>query len=322
MLASGAGLALAAIAGCSSGSSTSSGSTTSAGSTLEKSKLLVATVPAVTNMGLFLAQQNGFFAAEGLDVTIQSIQSSTVAITNQLHGSVDVTAGAYVSYILAQSKNPSLISWRILSEGSISQPGSQQVLISKNSSVTSIADLKGKTIGSNILDNIGTLLIQSVLSENGVSPSSVNLVAVPFPDMASSLSKGDIDAGWFDEPFLASAQLTTGAKALFDTSQGATSDFPISGYMATKAWVEKYPNTAAAFVRAISKGQQLADTSRTDSEKAAVKFIKGISPGVSSVLTFDSYPSGVDVTRLQRMPNVMQQFGLLKQHFDISAMVS
>lgn len=323
ILAGSAGLALAAIAGCSSGSSTSSRSTTSASSgKLEKTDVVVATVPALTNMGLFLAQLNGFFAAEGLHVTIEPIVSSTTAITNQLHGSIDVTAGAYVSYILSQATNPSAFAWQILAEGSISQPGSQQVLVPKTSPVKTIADLKGKTVGANITKNIGTLLIQSVLSEHGVNPSGVNLVAVPFPDMAASLSKGDIAAGWFDEPFLSFAQLKIGARTLFDTCQGATTDFPISGYMVTKAWTEKYPNTAAAFVRAINKGQELADTSRTDCEKASIHFGKGITPEVASVLTFDSYPTGVDVTRLQRVPNVMQQFGLLDKHFDISVMTS
>jgi NitT/TauT family transport system substrate-binding protein len=321
MLAGGAGLALAAIAGCSN-NSTSSGSTTSSGSKPEKTSLLVATVPAVTNMGLFLADQLGYFHEEGLDVTIQSIKTSTVAIANQLAGHIDITAGAYVSYMLGQANNPSSIQWKVISEGSISQPGSQQVLVSSKSSVKKISDLKGKTIGANATGNVGQLLVQSVLSENGLAPSDYHVVAVAFPDMAASVQNGSIDAGWFDEPFLTSAQLSIGAKTLFDTCQGATTDFPLSGYMATKSWTEKYPNTAAAFVRAINKGQQLADTNRTDAQKACEKAIKGVTPQVAAALTFDSYPTGVDTTRLQRVANVMKQFGVLTKQFDVSAMTS
>lgn len=310
----GAGLMTLAATGCSVSSS-------AATPNVEKPDLNVAVVPAVTNMGLFLAQEEGYFAAEGLQVKIASVQSSTTSLTGQLRGEVDVTAGAYVSYILTQFKNPTAISWHILSEGSLSQAGSQSVLVSKNSPVRTVADLKGKKVASNILDNVGTLLIQSMLAENGIPVSSVTLVQIPFPDMADALASGHIAAGWFDEPFLSLAQTTIGAQTLFDTGQGSTANFPISGYVSTKAWAEKYPNTASAFVRAITKGQLLADANRAASEVAVTKSIKGVTSQVAALLAFDQYPTGVDPTRVQRVANVMQQFGLTKQAFNISTMI-
>lgn len=323
-MASTAGLAVGAIVGCeSNGSSPSAAGTGASGGgagSPEKVNLAVAAVPAVTNMGLFLAKQQGFFAAEGLNVTIQTITSSTVAVAQQLHGAIDITAGAYVSYILAQAQNPAAISWRIVAEGSVSRPHSQEVLVAANSTIRSIADLRGKTVAANILDNVGTLLIESALAGGGLPASAVKLVAVPFPDMASALEKREIDAGWFDEPFLSAAKLSIGARELFDTCQGATANFPISGYLVTKSWVTRYPKTAAAFARAIGKGQSLAGSSRSDDQHAAIRFIRGIPPQVASGLTFDGYPVGVDSARLQRVAEVMRQFGLLKQSFNMSLM--
>jgi NitT/TauT family transport system substrate-binding protein len=310
----GAGLMTLAATGCSAASSTSPAA-------VEKPQLRVAVVPAVTNMGLFLAQQKGFFAAEGLKVKIVPVQSSTTALAGQLRGEFDVTGGAYVSYVLSQSKNPSVISWHILSEGSISQQGSQSVLVAKNSAFRTVADLKGQTVAANILNNVGTLLIQSMLAENSIPVSSVKLVQIPFPDMASALAAGRIAAGWFDEPFLSQAQATIGAETLFDTDQGSTSDFPISGYMSTKAWVAKYPATASAFIRAITRGQVLADASRAADEQACAKSIKGVSPDVASILTFDQYPTGVDPVRIQRVADVMHEFGVIGKTFNMSVMV-
>ncbi len=310
----GAGLMTLAATGCTSASTASLGR-------LERPHLQVAVVPAVTNMGLFLAQQKDYFAAEGLTVKIVPVQSSTTALAGQLSGEFDVTAGAYVSYVLSQSKNPGAIAWHILSEGSISQPGSQSVLVAKNSAVRTVADLRGRTVASNILNNVGTLLIQSMLAENDVALSSVKLVQLPFPAMGPALAAGRIAAGWFDEPFLSRAQATLGAQTLFDTDQGSTSDFPISGYMSTKAWVAKYPATARAFVRAITRGQVLADGSRSANEQAVTKSIKGVTAEVAALLTFDQYPTGIDPVRVQRVANVMHEFGLTKKAFDMSAMI-
>ena len=291
------------------------------GSKVEKPNLTVATVKAVTNVGLYLAQQHGFFADEGLHVKIAPVVSSTSAIASQLSGGVDVTAGAYVSYILAQARSSGAIKWRILAAGSVSQTHSQEVLVASGSPIRKVTDLRGKTVAANILGNVGTLLIDSMLSAYGLSPSSVKQVAIPFPAMAPALKSGEIDAGWFDEPFLSQAHSSIGAETLYDTSNGPTSSLPISGYMATRTWAERYPHTAAAFVRAIGRGQALADTSRAAGESAITSFLK-VNRSLASVMTFDSYPTKLDPVPIQRVADVMHQFGLLKQPFNVKTMIA
>jgi NitT/TauT family transport system substrate-binding protein len=317
-----AGFALAAAgaagaAGCGSSSATTS---TTAQRKVEKPHLNVAVVPAVTNMGLFLAQQHGFFAAEGLHITINPVTSSTTAISSQLHGSTDVTAGAYVSYILAQANSSGAITWRILAEGSVSQQHSQEVLIRARSPIHAVSDLKGQKVAANITKNVGELMIDSMLQQADMKPAAVTVVPVPFPEMAAALQARAIDAGWFDEPFLSIAQTKYGAQPLYDTGTGATASFPISGYMATRAWAQKYPNTAAAFVRAITKGQLLADGSLAADQATVGKFIKGVTPQIAGIITFDTYPTGVSQVRIQRVADVMKEFGLLKRPFDVSVM--
>jgi ABC-type nitrate/sulfonate/bicarbonate transport system substrate-binding protein len=49
---------------------------------------------------------------------------------------------------------------------------------------------------------------------------------------------------------------------LVDLDQGATTAFPVEGYVVTKQWAVKYPHTLAAFYKALEEGQQIADTSR------------------------------------------------------------
>jgi NitT/TauT family transport system substrate-binding protein len=252
-------------------------------------------------------------------VKITPIVSSTVAISGQLHGQFDVAAGAYVSYILAEAKNPGAIAWRILTEGSVSRPGSQAVLVTSGSPIRTVADLKGKTIAANIVGNVGTLLIQAMLREHNVPLSSVKLVAIPFPSMAAALKSGEVAAGWFDEPFLTMAQADTGARVLYDTSQGATVGFPISGYMATRAWAGKYPDTAAAFVRAIVRGQSLADANPAAAKQAVVTTLK-VPAKIASQLTLDDYPAAPDPAAIQHVADVMKQFGLLQSSLSTSGM--
>ncbi len=319
-----AGAAALVTAGCSSGPASTTGAKSPSNSPsgspqIEKPDLTVAAVQAVTNAGLYIATQQGLFTAEGLKVTIAPIVSSTVAIANQLKGQFDVTAGAYESYILAQARGSGAVSWRILTEGAVSKTGSQAVLVASGSPIKTVADLKGKTVAANILDNVGTLLIQSMLTASKVPLSSVKLVAIPFPSMTAALKRGEIDAGWFDEPFLTQAKTTIGAKVLYDTSQGSTANFPISGFMSTQSWHGKYPNTAAAFVRAIEKGQALANTNRADVDRAVPAYTK-VTAATAARMTLDDYPTSLDAARVQRVADVMHEFGLLKSTFNTAAM--
>jgi ABC-type nitrate/sulfonate/bicarbonate transport system substrate-binding protein len=84
-------------AGCSSGGSGG------ARLNLEKTNIVVDAFPAIDSAGLYIAQAQGLFAAQGLHVTIvptPAIPPSTQTLVNgQEQGKYDITAGDYVTYI-------------------------------------------------------------------------------------------------------------------------------------------------------------------------------------------------------------------------------
>lgn len=86
-------------AGCSSGGG--SGGTPQL--KLEKTNIVVDAFPAIDSAGLYIAQTQGLFAAQGLHVTIvptPAIPPSTQTLVNgQEQGKYDITAGDYVTYI-------------------------------------------------------------------------------------------------------------------------------------------------------------------------------------------------------------------------------
>jgi len=298
-------------AGCGGGSTGQVGA-------VEKRNLTVAIVPAVDSVGVYIAVQRGFFAAEGLHVKIVPATSSSTVIVGQLTGRYDVTNGNYVSYILAAAQQHADL--RILAEGSIMEQHTQAVLVQAGSPIKTVAQLKGKSIGVNVPNNIGTLLVSSTLGVYGIKPSQVRFVPIPFPQMAAALKAHQVDAAWLPEPFITAAQTATGANVLFDTDQGATQNLPISCYVVTQSWEEQYPSTAAAFERALVKAQAVADTNRTAVERAMVAFT-GVSSDAAALIADPNYPLRIDHGRIQRVADLMLRFGLLKQSFNVTPMI-
>ena len=64
--------------------------------------------------------------------------------------------------------------------------------------------------------------------------------------MAADLASGELAAAIMPEPFASLAEQDFGAVPLADLNQGATSDFPIEGYVVTKAWASGQPEHAPA----------------------------------------------------------------------------
>ena len=299
-------------AGC--GSAVGHAGPESAASRPEEPDITVAAIPAVDLVGLYIAQDDGFFAQQGLHVTIEQITSSQAIIPDQLHGRVDITAGSYVAYISAQAAGAR---FRVLAEASILGPGTRALVTTADSPIMTIAELAGRKIGVNGINSIGTLLVGALLAEHGISPKKVDFVTDQegFPSMPQQLNNGAWDAAFLAEPYITVAGEGYGEEILADLDQGATLSFPIDGYVATQAWARIHPKTAAAFVRAIEQGQAIAN-SNSAAVQAAIARYDNLPPQVTAAMVLSGYPVGpVNRTHIQRVALAMLKFGLLGRQY-------
>jgi NitT/TauT family transport system substrate-binding protein len=295
----------------------------------EKTNIVVDAFPAIDSAGLYIAQDQGLFAAQGLHVTIVPVKTpppSTQDLVNgQMHGQYDVTAGDYVTYIKDQlGIGASKADLRIIAESSFLQPNVLTLLTKGGSGISSVSQLKNKVVSVNAPNDIGTLLVDSLLIAHGLRAVQVQYANVPFPAVAPTLTnpKTSVSASFAPEPFVSSGEEQAGLQELADLDQGATQDFPIQGYAVTAQWAKKYPNTPKAFTAALSQGQQIADTDRAAVEAAIEKYL-GITKDTAAFISLPGFPLGVDAVRLQRVVNSMIRFNLLPKgtKFSITSMI-
>src|SRR5271166_2915555 len=324
-LAATAGVAAALLAaGCSSSSSSStsgsgSGSASPSASALEQSHITVGALPVVDDAGLYLANKFGYFKQAGLTVTIKPVTQSTQAIPDMLHGSVAVISGAnYVSFFEAQAKGA--VSFKVLAEGVTCQPDTFGVAALPSSGISKPADLAGKTVAVNLLNNIQTLTLNAVLKADGVNPASVHYVVIPFPNMIAALKAHQVNAISAVQPFLTGAEATEGAKEVVSSCDGPVAHTPMSGYFATQSWAQQNPNTARAFQTALLKGQAYADANPGAVKSILPTYIK-ITPQAASKVTLGTYPSTLDPAQLQQVITLMNSGGLQTAGLSTSALL-
>jgi NitT/TauT family transport system substrate-binding protein len=305
---------------------------------LEQADLNVAVVPAADSAGFFVALHQGLFTAHGLHVTfIPAVSSETVINAQALAeptDQIDVSCGNYVSYIQAQenynqgkrSASPSdplvAADLDIFAEGSVMEADAQGLYVLPGSRIRTLANLQGMTIGVNAPGNILYLLAASTLADHAVNVSGVHFAYYPLPQMAAMLKAGKISAAVLPEPFASQAEESMGVTMLADLDQGATQAFPVQGCAVTRQWAALHPATLAAFRAAFEQGQEIADTDRTAVQQAmeTLPAPLGLSAMTAAEMALDSYPVGpVDVVRIQRVADVMQEF-LGFPAFDVGSM--
>jgi NitT/TauT family transport system substrate-binding protein len=315
-----AAIFLLPLAGLASGCGVVGGSAQAALGQLETTSLNVAAVPSVDSAGFFVALYQGLFKQQGLTIHYTPALSGDTVINAQMSGQYDITAGNYVSYVEHDVFQHQPL--EIVAEGSLMQPGSQAIYTLPNSPIKTLAQLQGHVLGTNAPKNINYLLAASVLTEDGITPSAVHFTTQPiaFPDLITALAQHKVDAAALPEPFATIAEQSLGATPLTDLDQGATRQFPVLGYVASRQWAQTHPNTLRAFLTALEEGQRIADSNRAEVEQA-MEALTGTKPIIAAVMAFNSYPIGVDKVRLQRVPDVMFQFGILSKPFDISQML-
>jgi NitT/TauT family transport system substrate-binding protein len=276
--------------------------------------LVVAAVPASGASGLYIAQADGLFRAAGLRVTIESSASAAVVVPGLLSGSVNVALGQWTSALAAAQAGVHLTA---IAPGNSGAPGLEELVTGSRSRIMSTRQLAGQTIAVNALSGLTQALAENALAAVGVRPGQVRFTAVPFPDMAVALAKGEVGAAFMIQPYLTADKAQV--RELQDIDSGTSQDFPLTGYFSARSWAEGHRAALAAFEKALARGQQIAATDRAAVNAAMVRYT-GVSAATASVMALGTFPSSVQASQLERVADLMKRYGLLPATANITAL--
>ncbi|MEU0795904.1 ABC transporter substrate-binding protein [Amycolatopsis sp. NPDC005961] len=312
-------VAATALTGCSALGSDDSNASSTGGGGLEKSKIKVAILPTVDTAPLWLAQDAGYFKAEGLEVETVMASSGQAALTKAVSGETDIAISSYMPFFVAKSTGAADI--QLVADATSVSPKSVAIVTTPNSPVKSIKDLAGRRIAMTAKNTASDLLAKSLMADHGVDMTKVNWIPSPFPNTAAALAQGQVDAALLPEPFLSQAAKTAGAIPVIDVNTGATQDFPLSGYGAATKWVQANPKTLAAFQRALQKATSETNKDRSKIEPLLMKYVK-TDEDTTKLMGLPSFSAKLDARRLQRVPDLMLQMGAITTKVDAASMIA
>lgn len=184
---------------------------TSAPTQLKRPPLKVQFTSFVGEHSGIIAQEKGFFKAQGVDVELIYKRYIQLEIANFSAGKYDGMVVTLGSFINLSTTNPDIQAVVVIDEST----GADVVVA--QSQIKTVANLKGKKLGAN-LGGFSEIFVTEMLKTAKLTSDDVNLVKVEASDIPQRLKDNAIQAGHTWEPHLSEA-IKSGGNILFTSKQ-------------------------------------------------------------------------------------------------------
>jgi len=211
----------------------------------------------------------------GDDVEVTWTQSAGSNKANELlrAGAVDVGSTAGSAALLARSNGSPIKTIDIYS-----QPEWSALVVPGASDITSVEQLKGKSVAATKGTDPYFFLLQS-LDAAGLSQSDVTVQNLQHADGRAALENGSVDAWAGLDPIMAASQAEAGTELLYRNV-----DFNTYGFLnATEEFLDTSPDLAQAVVDAYEEARAWAEDN-PDETAAILAEVAGIDPSVATTV--------------------------------------
>lgn len=292
---------------------------------LELTSLRVGGIAATSSAALYIALARGYFTQEGLTVTPVTTAGGATAIPKMLSGGLDITLTNYVQAIDGQVTHAADKAGgiKIVTDGVAATPRSFPFDVLPSSGLTTMQDLRGRTVSVSSPGDIVTLALDNLLQANAIPLNAIHFVTVPFANTPQVLASGQVDAAVQTDPYTTKSLKQSGVRMLVDpfATDGPNAGMAIAGYVTTGDFAAKAPKTIAAFQRAMAR--TVTDTNdRATVERIIPTYISTIDQDTADLMVLPQYFAEPNPTRLQRVVSLMAKFHQLSDPtFQISSMI-
>jgi NitT/TauT family transport system substrate-binding protein len=195
-----------------------------------------------------VAAAKGYFADEGLDVSILPVSHGVAAIGYVREGKADIAVAAEVPFVISVMKGDALgmvASFVIISNHNA-------IIARRDHAIAAAGDLAGKKMGITF-GTSGSYFLWAYLIKHKLPPESIALVDLPPGRLVGALVEGSVDAVATWQPITFEARAALGKNALFLTEADAyKTTFAAVG---RSEFLKLHANAMERLVRAMLKAE-------------------------------------------------------------------
>ena len=312
---------------------TASPGAAAAAPTAAPAKVTVGYIPILIYAPLFVGVERGYFQEQGLQLDLQPLAGGADMLTQTAAGNFDVGAGGVGSaYFNLAARARSLNQKqpiRIVAPLHAERPRLATPLVVGKKAydegrTTRIADLKGKKVAINALGAATEYWLERALNAGGLTIKDVEVVTIPFQNIAQALDTGAVAGAMLGEPFATLGVRQGQVHVLNDAFLDG--DQPTAVYYNSE-WADKNPALAQGFMTAYLKA--VRDLERGGwSDPATLAMVSKHTQVPAETIAAAARPFGepdgvVNIASLQNQQTFFRQQGRLTydQPLDIASLI-
>lgn len=256
-----------AVAGCGS----SDGDEAASDEVLSRT-VNVAVFPSLNGLDGYVADAEGFFEDEGLDVELVTAGAPSAMMPQLLGGSLDFALMEMVTPIVAKSEGVGIVAAAPGNEGTELAPGEMGVgnlWVRSDSAIDSVKELENSKFAIPQINSQVYIDVRESVDRAGGDSSKIKFVEAQ--DQLGALQAGDVDASTSSEP--------KGTAMLGEKSLKRLDNYITAGgglgymFMTTEKLAQQSPATLAAFERAILKANAFINANKERAAEIAGTYI-------------------------------------------------
>lgn len=215
----------------------------------DTAQIKLALLPILDTMPIYVAQEAGFFAQQGLKVEFIPVGSAAEREQVMAAGQADGMVNDLLSVALYNRQS---IQVQVVRFARVTAPGAPlyRILASKQSGIKTVHELAGVQIGisqGSIIDYV----TNQILSSQGLTADQIQTLAVPkIPDRLALLASGQLKAATLPEPFSTEAIQQGAVVVVDDTAYAEIANSVISF---RKQVLDQRPDAVKKFLAAIDQ---------------------------------------------------------------------
>jgi NitT/TauT family transport system substrate-binding protein len=286
----------------------------------ELTAVTVGVIPIVDVAPIYLGVQEGFFEDQGLEVTLELAQGGAAIVPAVVSGEYQFGFSNVTSLLVASSQGLPL---KAVAAGNFTTgtPGEDfgAVVVPGGSDVKDAADLAGKTVAVNTLNNIGDTTIRKVVGDAGGDADAVEFVEMGFPDMPAAVAGEQVDAAWVVEPHLTTA-LEQGATVVASNFAETDPELMVAAYFTSDQAIAEDPETVEAFTAAMAESLTYAEE-HPDETRAVLDTYTEIDPAVKEAMVMPRFAPDLEATSFQVLADLGLEQGMFDEAVDVGQLL-
>jgi len=257
----------------------------------------------------FYGADSGTFAANGVNPQVTLLSNGATVLNGVIAGDLDVGESNPMTIAVAIARG---IPIQVLAPAVLysRKDANANLVVAKDAPFKRPKDLIGKTFGVGSLNDFNHISLLAWLDVNGISRDQVKFVELPFGQVGGALQRGLVQASFITEPVKTDAVKAGQIRDFADTYLAVAPELSVVVWFATKAWLQKNPETAKKFVTGIYATAKWANTHYAESGLMLAKAAK-MDPEVVAKMKRLYYATSNERRYLEPILNVAAKYGAL-----------